>query len=128
MTSTKTRKTAKEQKPEKPALPTKKTEEEVLQRLGKPADLRSIDVHRYDASRCRVNVRREMDREAAEEYYKREGVKAAECKKLLDNIEHSFAKTVTLITDSFYLRTNYDGSIRSDSDFIERRYNETAES
>jgi hypothetical protein len=122
MAPTKTRRTTKEQKPEKPALPTKKTEDEVLQRLGKPADLRSVDVHRYDASRCRVNVRREMNKEAAEEHYKEQGVKTAERKKLLDNMEHSFTRTVTLITDSFYLRTNYDGSIRSDSDFIKRRY------
>jgi lipopolysaccharide biosynthesis protein len=123
MTATRSRRTIKKEPEEKkPSLPTHITEQEVLQRLGKPADLRSVDVHRYDASRCRVNVRREMDKAAAEEYYKEQGVKTTERKKLLDNMEHSFTKTITLITDSFYLRTNYDGSLRKDNKPIQRRY------
>jgi len=109
---------------EKPApLPTKITEQEVLGRLGKPADLRSVDVHRYDTSRCRVNVRREMTKEMALEHFRATGVKNADAVKMAANADHSFAKTITLITDSFYLKTNYDGSIRSDNEEqIKRRY------
>jgi hypothetical protein len=31
-------------------------------------------------------------------------------------------KTIVLITDSFYLKTNYDGSLRSDNPLIEKKY------
>lgn len=111
------------EKEEKPVvLPTKLTEEAVLSRLGKPVDLRSIDVFRYDASRCRVNVRREMDKKAAEEYFKLQKTKRGDYLKIVENIGCSMTNTITLITDSFYLRTNYDGSIRSDSEPIERKY------
>jgi hypothetical protein len=122
MTATKPRRTSKDAPEEKPVkLPTKLTEEQVLARLGRPVDLCSIDVHRYDTARCRVNVRRAMTKTAAEEYFKQRKVK--DYAKLLEGVEHSMDKVLILITDSFYLRTNYDGSIRSDNEEqIERRY------
>ncbi|MFA5766326.1 MAG: hypothetical protein WC919_00185 [Candidatus Paceibacterota bacterium] len=122
MTATKTRRTSKDAPEEKPVkLPTKLTEEQVLAKLGRPVDLRSIDVHRYDTSRCRVNVRRAMTKATAEEYFKQRKVK--DYAKMLEEVEHSMDKVLVLITDSFYLRTNYDGSIRSDNEEqIERRY------
>jgi hypothetical protein len=122
MTATKPRRTSKDAPEEKPVkLPTKLTEEQVLARLGRPVDLRSIDVHRYDTARCRVNVRRAMTKVAAEEYFKQRKVK--DYAKMLEGIEHSMDRVLVLITDSFYLRTNYDGSIRSDNEEqIERRY------
>lgn len=123
MTATKPRRASKEAPEEKPVLlPTKITEQEVLAKLGRPLDLRSIDVHRYDTSRCRVNVRREMTKEAALEHFRLEKVKAADADKMVQGVDSSMTKTITLITDSFYLRTNYDGSLRSDSDPIERKY------
>jgi len=122
MTATKPRRTSKDAPEEKPVkLPTRLTEEQVLARLGKPADLHAIDVHRYDTARCRVNVRRAMTKAAAEEYFKQRKVK--DYAKMLEGIDHSMDKTIVLITDSFYLRTNYDGSIRSDNtEQIEKRY------
>lgn len=122
MTATKPKKQVaeKEETPEK--LPTNVTEQEVLSRLGKPSDLHSVDVHRYDTSRCRVNVKREMNKEAAEAHFRHEKMKKPDIEKMLSGIDHSMTRSITLITDSFYLRTNYDGSIRSDSELIERRY------
>lgn len=122
MTATKPRRTSKDAPEEKPVkLPTKLTEEQVLARLGKPADLHAVDVHRYDTARCRVNVRRAMTKAAAEEYFKQRKVK--DYAKMLEGVDHSIDRTIILITDSFYLRTNYDGSIRSDNtEQIERRY------
>jgi hypothetical protein len=122
MTATKSRRTSKDVPEEKPVkLPTKLTEEQVLARLGRPIDLHAIDVHRYDTARCRVNVRRAMNKVAAEEYFKQRKVK--DYAKMLEGVDHSMSGTITLITDSFYLRTNYDGSIRSDNEEqIERRY------
>jgi len=122
MTATKPRRSSKDTPEEKPVkLPTKLTEEQVFARLGKPVDLHAIDVYRYDASRCRVNVRRAMDKQAAEEHFKRNGTK--DYAKMLEGIEHSMDKVLVLITDSFYLRTNYDGSIRSDNtEQIKKRY------
>lgn len=122
MTATKPRRTSKDAAEEQPVkLPTKLTEEQVLARLGKPVDLHAVDVHRYDTSRCRVNVRRAMNKAAAEEYFKQRKVK--DYAKMLEGIEHSMDKVLIIITDSFYLRTNYDGSIRSDNtEQIEKRY------
>ena len=105
-----------------PKLDTKLTEQEVLARLGRPVDLHSVDVHRYDGSRCRVNVRRELDRQAAEAYFKSQKAKEEDLRRALANIDCSFHKTTILITDSFYLRTNYDGSLRKDCEPITRRY------
>ena len=111
-----------EKKEEKPVvLPTKLTEDQVLVRLGRPIDLDSVVVHRYDASRCRVNVKRSLTKEAAEEFFRTRHYK--DYKKMIDDIGHSFSSTLVIITDSFYLRTNYDGSIRSDNtEQVERRY------
>jgi hypothetical protein len=122
MTTTKSRRTPKDVPEEKPVkLPTELTEKQVLARLGRPIDLHAVDVHRYDTARCRVNVRRAMTKEAAEEYFKQRKVK--DYAKMLEGVDLSMSKTITLITDSFYLRTNYDGSIRSDNEEqIERRY------
>lgn len=124
MTATKPRRTSKDAPEEKPVkLPTKLTEEQVLARLGRPVDLHAVDVHRYDTARCRVNVRRAMTKEAAAEYFRRRGDKQRDTTKMLEGVDHSMSKTITLITDSFYLKTNYDGSIRSDNEEqIERRY------
>ena len=122
MTATKPRKQVAEKEEKPVVLLTKITEQEILVRLGKPADLCSVDVHRYDASRCRVNVRRELTKEAALEHFRVTGVKSADAMKMAANADHSFAKTLTLITDSFYLRTNYDGSLRSDNEPIVRKY------
>jgi hypothetical protein len=121
MTATKPRKPTEKAEAKPVVLPTKLTEEQVLARLGRPVDLHAIDVHRHDAARCRVNVRRAMSKAAAEEYFKQRKVK--DHAKMLEGIEHSMDKVLILITDSFYLRTNYDGSIRTDSEEqIERRY------
>ena len=123
MTATKSRRATAEKEEKQPApLPTKITEEEVLAKLGRPSDLRSIDVHRYDTSRCRVNVRREMTKEAALEHFRVTGTRSEDAIKMAGNADHSFAKTLILITDSFYLRTNYDGSLRSDNAPIVRKY------
>jgi hypothetical protein len=122
MTATKPRKAFDKKEENKPVvLPTKLTEEQVLARLGKPVDLHAVDVHRYDTARCRVNIRRAMNKAAAEEHFKK--CKVKDYAKMLEGIEHSIDKVLILITDSFYLRTNYDGSIRSDNEEqIERRY------
>jgi hypothetical protein len=109
-------------KEEKPIpLDTKLVEEEVLIRLGRPQDLHSISVHRYDSSRCRVNVRRDLNKVAAEAYREQKFSKS-DIAKFLNQIDCTLTGTVTIITDSFYLRTNYDGSLRSDCEPIERKY------
>jgi hypothetical protein len=120
--ATKSRKSSLEKEEKPVVLPTKLTEEAVLSRLGKPADLRSIDVYRYDETRCRVNVRRSMDKTAAEAYFCRQKMKKTDYDKMVNDISCSLSNTITLITDSFYLHTNPDGSIRSDSELIERKY------
>lgn len=123
MTATKTRKPLTEAKEEKtPVLLTELTERAIIAALGKPSDFHSISVHRYDSSRCRVNVRRAMNKEAAAAYFRANGVERAESEKMIGQIDHSIAKTIVLITDSFYLRTNFDGSLRSDNKPIERKY------
>lgn len=123
MTATKTRKPLTEAKEEKaPVLLTELTEKAVLTALGKPSDFHSIGVHRHDSSRCRVNVRRAMNKEAATAYFRANGVEKAEAEKMIDQIDHTIARTIVLITDSFYLRTNFDGSLRSDNKPIERKY------
>ena len=94
----------------------------MLAKLGKPVDLCSVDVHRYDTSRCRVNVKRSMTKAAAEEHFRLQGVKKIDADRMVHNVEHSISKALTLITDSFYLRTNYDGSLRSDNEPITRKY------
>jgi hypothetical protein len=120
MTATKPRKQFDKEEKKPVVLPTKLTEEGVLARLGKPIDLHSVEVHRYDTMRCRVNIRRELDKAAAEAYFKSR--RSVDHKKIVDGIESSMSKTIVLITDSFYLKTNYDGSLRSDNPLIEKRY------
>ena len=105
-----------------PVLPTKLTEQEVLSRLGAPHDLQGVDVHRYDSSRARVNIRRSLDKAAAEAYCRENKYDPSETARFLSNLTCSLAGTVTIITDSFYLRTNYDGSLRSDCEPIARKY------
>ena len=103
-------------------LSTKLTEAEVLAKLGRPVDLHSIHVNRFNSSTCRVNVWRKMSKAATEAHFQSEGIKAEDYRKTLEDMDHSISKTVTLITDSFHLRTNYDGSLRSDNPAIERKY------
>ena len=123
MAAIKTRKAPKEAPEEKPVpLPTNITEQEVLAKLGKPLDLCGVDVYRYGTSRCRVNIRRELTKAAAVEHFHLCRTKEADYKGIVEGADHSISKTIRLITDSFYLRTNYDGSLRSDSDPIERKY------
>jgi hypothetical protein len=121
MAATKTRSNKFEEKEEKPVvLPTKLTGDQVLACLGRPIDLASVEVHRYDASRCRVNVKRSLTKETAEEFFRTRHYK--DYQKMIDGIGHSFSNTLIIITDSFYLRTNYDGSLRSDNPAIEKMY------
>jgi hypothetical protein len=121
MAATKTRKPLEKEEEKKPVvLPTILTEQGVLAYLGKPTDLHSVEVHRYDTMRCRVNVRRELTKTAAETYFKSR--RSADYKKIVDGIDCTMNKTIVLITDSFYLKTNYDGSLRSDNLPIERKY------
>ncbi len=121
MAATKTRKPLEKEEEKKPVvLPTILTEQGVLARLGKPADLHSVEVHRYDTMRCRVNVKRELTKTAAEEHFK--FCRSTDFKRIVEGIDSSMCKTIVLITDSFYLKTNYDGSLRSDNPLIEKRY------
>ena len=123
MTATKPKKPtpASEPEPPKPLL-TELTEKMVIASLGKPTDLRSVSVHRYDSSRCRVNVRRDLTKAAAIEYFRAQRAKEEDYKRIVDGTDHAISRTITVITDSFYLRTNYDGSLRSDNKPIERKY------
>jgi hypothetical protein len=120
MAAAKIRKATTDKKEE--PLPTDITSQEVLTRLGKPNDLYKVDVHRYDTSRCRVNIRRNLNKEAAEEHYRALGVPQTDRAKIISGISCSFDKTITVITDSFYLRTNYDGSLRNDNEQILQKY------
>ena len=124
MTATKPKKPApasEQEIPPKPLL-TKLTEEAVLARLGRPVDLDSVAVHRYDSSRCRVNVRRKLTKADAIAYFRSKRVSEENYRKTVEGIDHSMDKAIVIITDSFYLRTNYDGSLRSDNEPIERKY------
>jgi hypothetical protein len=119
MTAAKSRKST-EKKEEQP-LPTDITKKDVLARLGKPSDLHSVDVYRYDTMRCRVNVRRDLNKLTAEEYFRSQRIKDGQ-KKMLEGMDHSQDKTLTIITDSFYLKTNFDGSLRDGGEQIKRKY------
>lgn len=110
------------EKPQEKPLLTKLTEEAVLARLGVPIDLHSVSVHRYTSSRCRVNIRRELTKAAAVEHFRSRHIAATNYKTLVEGVDCSLSKTITLITDSFYLKTNYDGSLCSDNKPITRRY------
>jgi hypothetical protein len=124
MTATEPRKTtqaAPKPEPPKPLL-TELTEKMVIASLGKPADLHSISVHRYDSRRCRVNVRRNLTKAAAIEYFRTQRAKEEDYKRIVDGADHAISRTITVITDSFYLRTNYDGSLSSGNTPIERKY------
>ena len=119
-TASKTRKplVEKEEQP-KPLLATL-TEKAVMAALGKPHDLHSVAVHRYTARHCRVNIRRNLTKDEAAKHLAK--VDRIEREKMLNNIDHSMSGVLTIITDSFYLRTNYDGSLCS-GQIIERKYN-----
>lgn len=124
MTATKPRRTKEDKETEEtPVLNTKLTEAQILAALGKPADLHRVDVHRYSSARCRVNVWRALNKAAAEEHFRLQGGKKEGYAKMVQGIDHAMARTITIITDSFYLRTNYDGSLHSDNEPIQRKYN-----
>jgi len=120
-----------EQVEEQPApLPVEPILQAVFAQLGKPHDLYRIDAHRYDTARCRVNVYRKVDKEAATAHFERlfavrEAYSDHEirqgCEKLLREMEGTISGTVVLITDSFFLRTTAEGQIVG-GDEITRRY------
>jgi len=120
--------TKKEQEPA--PLPTEPIKRVVLTRLGKPSDMFSVDVLRHDTHYCRVNIRRKMDKEAATAHFERlyatrkqyaDHETRQNCERLLRDLETTLAKTITLITDSFFLRTTEEGQITG-GDEITRRY------
>jgi hypothetical protein len=109
-------------KEEPKPLPTDLTENEVLSLLGRPDDLLCVEVHRYDVSRCRVNIKRSMDKKAAEKYFIEQRIPKIDGERFLAQIDCTFTKRLVLITDSFYLRTNNDGSLRDDSERPTKKY------
>lgn len=70
MAATKTRRSLMEKEERPQPLPTKQIEIAVMAKLGRPSDLHSVTVHRYDKYRCRVNVRRNLTMATASEHFK----------------------------------------------------------
>jgi hypothetical protein len=111
-------------------LPTEPVQWATLQRLGKPHDLYRVDISRHDPSHCRIDIRRKMDKEAATAHFERLYATQKQysdhemrqgCEKLLREMTETLNKSITLITDSFFLLTTPEGQIIG-GDEITRRY------
>lgn len=130
MQATKARRGAVAQEEQPAPLPIEPIQHAVLQRLGTPHDLYRVDVFRHDATFCRVNVRRKMDKEAVMAHFERLYATRKQysdhetrqgCGKLLQDMNETLNKSIVLITDSFFLKTTAEGQIIGGNE-ITRRY------